>query len=508
MRHHYFNLSIFFILFFFATLFPVLGQAQNVSVTDDQNYTAHSSAMLDVKANDKGMLVPRLTTMERLSITSPADGLLVYDKDLKNFFYYAGNGWLSLPKAGTTSSGDALFEIKDNQGNTVFAVYNDGVKITIPDSSFEKGNAGGFAVSGRSTGKGVGDIFRVTPDSTRVYVQSSAKGNAGGFAVSGRSTAKGADDQYLSVAPGGTQVRYDPLQKGIAGGFAVSGRSTGKAAYNKIFNISKNNYFIGHQAGSNTTEEDKSSKATPYGKYNSFLGYQAGYANTSGYNNLYLGYQTGYANKAGHSNVYVGGFSGREQTSGSQNVFVGHETGLQNNGTGNVFVGHQAGLYLSGDNQLAIDNSDTKLPLIGGDFSNDILNFAASAVIVGFKEPLDNPEMLNVNGNIAFTGDLINLKGKYEKPDYVFDEDYDHRFTILEVDQFIQENKHLPWVTPKDAEGYGTNITRMTYETLETTENLQLQIIDLKKEKQKLKDQVNNLEQRISELEDLIKEQH
>jgi hypothetical protein len=34
------------------------------------------------------MLTPRMTTVQKLAITSPADGLLVYDTDLKSFYHY------------------------------------------------------------------------------------------------------------------------------------------------------------------------------------------------------------------------------------------------------------------------------------------------------------------------------------------------------------------------------------------------------------------------------------
>ncbi|MBP4140786.1 hypothetical protein MW871_09855 [Flavobacterium sp. I-SCBP12n] len=52
--------------------------------------TPNASAMLDVSSTTKGMLTPRMTTAQRLAITSPApaDGLIVYDITLKSFYYY------------------------------------------------------------------------------------------------------------------------------------------------------------------------------------------------------------------------------------------------------------------------------------------------------------------------------------------------------------------------------------------------------------------------------------
>jgi len=36
------------------------------------------SAMLDIKSTARGMLMPRMTSAQRLAIASPADGLMVY----------------------------------------------------------------------------------------------------------------------------------------------------------------------------------------------------------------------------------------------------------------------------------------------------------------------------------------------------------------------------------------------------------------------------------------------
>ncbi|MBI4647069.1 MAG: hypothetical protein HY738_10890 [Bacteroidia bacterium] len=70
--------------------------AQNIAITDDDGYTANSSAMLDVKSITKGILVPRVTTLQRTNILSPATGLLVFDTDAGSFFFYSGAGWVNL----------------------------------------------------------------------------------------------------------------------------------------------------------------------------------------------------------------------------------------------------------------------------------------------------------------------------------------------------------------------------------------------------------------------------
>jgi hypothetical protein len=53
-----------------------------------------NSAMLDIRSNNRGLLIPRLTKAAKLAIPSPANGLLVYQlNDTVGFWYYDQNMW-------------------------------------------------------------------------------------------------------------------------------------------------------------------------------------------------------------------------------------------------------------------------------------------------------------------------------------------------------------------------------------------------------------------------------
>ena len=68
----------------FCTVFFSAQVGINTSIPDP-------SSVLDIQFKagaPKGMLTPRMTTAQRGLISSPANGLLVYDTDLKSFFYY------------------------------------------------------------------------------------------------------------------------------------------------------------------------------------------------------------------------------------------------------------------------------------------------------------------------------------------------------------------------------------------------------------------------------------
>jgi hypothetical protein len=63
------------------------------------NPSPDAKSLLDLTATDKGLLIPRMTTALRDAISSsPAtpESLLVYDTDLKGFYFFQGTSWYSL----------------------------------------------------------------------------------------------------------------------------------------------------------------------------------------------------------------------------------------------------------------------------------------------------------------------------------------------------------------------------------------------------------------------------
>ena len=92
----------------------------------------------------------------------------------------------------------AIFNVVNNSGDTVFAVYPQGVRINVYDDPLAKAKSkkGGFAVGGFSPAKGTStnEYLRVTPDSVRVYIEegsiTKAASRKGGFAVGGFSPSK------------------------------------------------------------------------------------------------------------------------------------------------------------------------------------------------------------------------------------------------------------------------------------------------------------------------------
>ena len=69
-----------------ATAQPVADEEGDVVVGTN---IVDPSALLDLVATDKGMLVPRMTTAERDAIAAPAEGLLIYNIDDFNFYVWS-----------------------------------------------------------------------------------------------------------------------------------------------------------------------------------------------------------------------------------------------------------------------------------------------------------------------------------------------------------------------------------------------------------------------------------
>ncbi|MEO6721986.1 MAG: hypothetical protein ABIN67_16595, partial [Ferruginibacter sp.] len=100
-------------------LLPVFLAAQSVGIN---NNTPHSSAILDIKSADKGLLIPRTSTTSRIAIANPAKGLMIYDTTSSGFWFYNGSAWTSVDAGsngwsltGNTTTGNNYIGTKNNQ---------------------------------------------------------------------------------------------------------------------------------------------------------------------------------------------------------------------------------------------------------------------------------------------------------------------------------------------------------------------------------------------------------
>lgn len=78
-----------------------------------------SSSMLDVTSTTKGLLIPRMNQVQRLAITTPAAGLLVYQTDVPTGFYYYDGGTWNFLKIRTEGGSGHVIDADGNQYPTV-----------------------------------------------------------------------------------------------------------------------------------------------------------------------------------------------------------------------------------------------------------------------------------------------------------------------------------------------------------------------------------------------------
>jgi len=93
------------------------------------------NAMLDIYSNNKGLLIPRLSTLQRTSIAGPSVGLTVFDTDSYSFWVYRGDvmgGWrellIDLDKRWELNGSNIY---NSNAGNVGIGTINPTEKLTI-----------------------------------------------------------------------------------------------------------------------------------------------------------------------------------------------------------------------------------------------------------------------------------------------------------------------------------------------------------------------------------------
>jgi hypothetical protein len=329
---------------------------------------------------------------------------------------------LGITGSATSGMEEALFEVKNKAGNTVFAVYNEGVRAYVGNGD-TKGAKGGFAVGGYDATKGSGtlhDLFVLNTDSASFYLDSNPhlKGARGGFSVGGYDMSKGGIpvQNYLHISRDSARIYVDsnPSTKGARGGFSVGGYDMTKDDNAITFtSLTPDNYFIGHKSGILTTGlynsflgyetgiiKSKGEKNVLIGyhsgmnnvdaSYNVFVGNEAGSYNQGNYN-TFMGYQAGYTNSTGMSNVFIGYTSGQNNTEGSNNVFLGVSCGSANKkGGSNVFVGSASGN----------SNTDGSYNVFMGNYSGTRNKTGNSNIFIGSESGFNNDS----GGNNVFMG--------------------------------------------------------------------------------------------------------
>jgi hypothetical protein len=241
-------LSSVLLIFFSGLSFGQIAVNQNGS-------TADPSAMLDISSTTKGLLIPRMNSVQRENISTTQTGLLVFDTDDSSFYYYKNSGWVKMVTDGETGwsiNGDTVYNSNSLIG---IGTVNPDAKLAITDSIntcllHVKGkHYGNYSRSGIKT-----EMVKYGLDSiqgTEIILYDSSTGG----------TVYSATGNLIEMHGTGGGKQYGTYNRITNGG---NGSHYG--SYNNLLNISDT--LQGNQFGTYNLIQSRG-KGTSYGVYNS-----------------------------------------------------------------------------------------------------------------------------------------------------------------------------------------------------------------------------------------------
>lgn len=393
-----------------------------------------NSAVLDLSSTSKGLLIPRMNTVARTGIPAPATGLLVYDTDVNQVFFYNGSIWM---QALVSASGNntniqfkrnGMFAGSDSLSWTANGLEIDGATYTKRLYVNGSSNVSQLIVRGNSTQSNTNPLFKLQKSDgtdlltlhsdyyTNLFMGvASGSSNAFSLSVSGYdNTAVGyATLNKNTIGYLNTAVGKRALTENLSG-FANSAFGAGALQNNlSNFNVAfgYHSQFAGTSGNSNVSIGTESMFANISGIGNTVVGRQS-QLNGNGYNgvvaighqsliqnsgnyNTAIGTTSLYSNQTGVSNLAAGANAGYSIT-GSFNTILGSFAGQNATGSQNVYLGFQAGYSASGDHKLYIANSATADPLIYGEFNNSLVKINGN---LGIGAPPVASAKLEVNSS-------------------------------------------------------------------------------------------------------------
>lgn len=364
------------LLIFLIIYVSKAGAQQGVAINTDGS-NSDNSALLDIKSNSKGILIPRMTAAQKSAIITPATGLLIYQTDdTIGFYYYNGSSWTPLisaaagPLSGWATTGNSATDstinfigTSDNQpliakvnGEQVFR-FSKNMHNVIAGYQAGKNNTGDYNSfygyqAGMANTTGDGNLF---VGNSSGIVNTTGRENIFVGTYSGNHNTTGSYNQFIGFLSGqynttGTENTFSGYQSGqsnttgsqnyFSGMYSGSNNTTGNQNHFEGYkaggfnSVGNNNYFSGYMAGFHNGASN-----------NHFSGINAGFNNTTGAFNHFLGWQAGFSNTTGSNNFFEGLASGYNNTTGSNNYFSGYQAGWSNTVSGNHFMGYKTGAF-------------------------------------------------------------------------------------------------------------------------------------------------------------------
>ena len=398
-----------------ATLFALVisSNAQNTFPSTGSagigTTTPNASSLLEVKSTTKGVLIPRMTSAQRVAIVSPATGLLVYQTDGTTGFYFYNAGWKQLL---TSAANMALSNLTTTTAinRTLTPGTTSSLNLGSLSKKWKKGYFSDSVIAGTLSATSLG---------TAVYGNSTfgnygVWGNSTYLGVYGTGTTYGVygNSDYLGVyGAGGSYGTYGYSSSGYG---ALGTSSTGTGVYGSgVYGLYGSGSSYGVYATSPVYGVWGNSSNGSYGVYgtSTYLGVYGnagtygvyGYSNNSGYGvygaSSYLGvYRNG-------DSYGVYGFS-----SGGTGTFGNSSTGIGVYGSSSSNYGGYFHSTSSYGLRAATGNSSGNW---AGVFDGNVYVFGS------VTETSDK----NLKRNIQDFGDAMNIINKLKPKNYEFRDD-------------------------------------------------------------------------------------
>ncbi len=110
-------------LFLALLVTGTLGLYAQVGINNDGS-SPDNSAILDAKSTTKGFLPPRMNSVQRSAIGSPATGLVIFNTDCNDLQLFNGNGWVPLGNNGMLQAPGAISGNVSPCVNAAGAIYS------------------------------------------------------------------------------------------------------------------------------------------------------------------------------------------------------------------------------------------------------------------------------------------------------------------------------------------------------------------------------------------------
>jgi hypothetical protein len=348
--------KLFFTLLLFVA--SVCTQAQNVGIGTT---SPHGTAQLEISSNAKGILIPRMASSERIGIVGPALGLMVYQTNgEEGFYYFDGFIWQMVGKGGNSW-------VKNS--TTIYnAIDKVGVGTTTPNTKLQVDNG-----TEATLASGTGFVVVGNNAATNIVVDDNevqARNNGAAAPLSIQPHAGNVGIGTLLTAPA------SKLQ--IAGGVEVAANQHGSLLIGET--VSTNLAF-------DTDEIQARSNATTASSL---------YLQTMGGNSVF-----------GSGNIIANGRIGIGQPNPSVKLHVEGGTDAGPTGGGFVQIGSSTSANIAFDNNeiMARDNGATSPLYIQYSGGKTIIgeDLEINGSITGAIKLEQNSVTVNANGNFTLT---------------------------------------------------------------------------------------------------------